>query len=149
MTKNDLSTSVKTPVFVINGDSVRLNTGPSALAPPHLTASDLCPVFHRETAPHLQYHEINFDLFWQFLSTLSFRKQKTRITSKQYSLKYLTKFTCLKCSLCLRFDRFVMLQDTQIALTHKKKEHFMTLLFNVLAPLNGPGVCGEERGLSA
>ena len=30
MTKYDLLTSVKTQVFVINEDSVRVNTGPSA-----------------------------------------------------------------------------------------------------------------------
>lgn len=40
-------------------------------------------------------------------------------------------------------------------MTHKlpsdaqKKKHFTTLLFNILAPLKGLGVCGEEQALSA
>lgn len=41
MTKYDPLAPVKIQVLVINEDSVRLNTGPSALAPPHLTASEL------------------------------------------------------------------------------------------------------------
>lgn len=57
---------------------MRLNTGPSALALPLLTASELCSMFHRKGASHRECHEMKVDLLRTVLSALSFRKTEDK-----------------------------------------------------------------------
>lgn len=135
MTKYDLLASVKTQVLVINEDSVRLNTGPSALAPPHLTASELWPSF--QTAPPLECLEMKARLLFKVLSL-------RRITSRQFSMSL--------CSLCLVSVSQIYkttLWHTRCLQTHSRRNISWSLLFNAPAPLRGLRVYGEEQGLSS
>lgn len=127
MTKYDLLASVKTQVLVINEDSVRLNTGPSAPAPPHLTASELWPSF--QTAPPLECPEMKARLLFKVLSL-------RRITSRQFSMSL--------CSLCLvRVSQIykTTLWRTRCLQTHSRRNISWSLLFSASGPMERNEVC--------
>lgn len=94
---------------------------------------------HR-AAHHPECEEFKVDLLCKILCALSFRKQKTTITSRQLSLRHLTKCPCL----CVLLD----FTDTWDCFRRTEKETLHDSLSNFLAPLKGLRVCREDLCLT-
>lgn len=92
----------------------------------HIQACELCPTPRREAAARLECDEMTVDLSREAPSAISFRKQRTRITSRgSLARRHLTRFPCLRVACVLSaFSRFMILHEKQTAFRRTEEGTF-------------------------